>query len=228
MWLKIRLAFVVVLMTVAIVPSVQAQGRRPKPNELRSLDFKAEQAQQEFLNSLFDLAKNYEEAGAIEKSREMLNAMLKINPDAELVKKKLKEFDEAVFGNRIKTIDVDTSLGWTNTGVVVTKDKPFRIEATGSYKFIVNADLGPEGYDEKNAARDLVVDVPTGALMGMIATKTNPKNRRNPPKPEPFFVGSQSEITPEESGVLLLKVNVPPLAKCIGKLKVKLSGNISQ
>lgn len=215
------------LCMTSYVSLASAQAKRPAPSEVRTLDVKAEKAQADFLKSLYDLAKNYEDAGAIDKSREMLNAMLKIKPDAEAVKQKLKEFDEAVFENRVKQIDFDTSSGWTNSGVRCTQGEPVRIEATGDYKFIVNADLGPDGYDQNNL-RDLVPGIATGALMGMIAPPRNPNDRGKPKEPEPFLIGKQLELNPQQSGYLFLKVNAPPMAKCVGKLKLKLSGNIAQ
>lgn len=69
--------------------------------------------------------------------------------------------------------------------------------------------------------RDLVSRVPTGALMGMILTDENRKEK----KPgEPFAIKSKLEFTPRQSGMLYLKVNIPPGSKCNGDLKLKLSG----
>ncbi|TWT58378.1 hypothetical protein KOR42_17520 [Thalassoglobus neptunius] len=220
---------ILVLLHLIFVIPLSAQGSRALPTETRNLDVKADRAQQEYLNSLFELSKNYEDIGAIDKSKQMLNAILTVMPDAEAVKKKLEEYDNAVFEDQVRTFDLDTSLGWTQSGIRVTKGKPIRIEATGSYKFIVNADLGPEGYDSNSAARDLVHGVPTGALMAVIAPIPSPKGgKKKSPELEPFLIGERKEFVPEESGTLLLKVNTPPLAKCIGKLKIKLSGNISR
>lgn len=204
---------------------VSAQGKPPSAAEIRSLDFKAEKVEQEFLKSLVELASGYEKAGDIERSKAMLNSILKLKPDSDQVKKKLKMYEEAVFDRKSTIVDVDVSRGWINAGVLVQKDQPIRVQSDGSYRFMVNVELGPKGYEQRDATKDLVANLPTGALIGMIAPSTRKKNA---PAPQPFMMGDAKELKPNITGILFLKVNVPQQAKCTGKLKVKLSGNISQ
>jgi hypothetical protein len=90
---------------------------------------------------------------------------------------------------------------------------------------MVNVELGPKGYEQRDVTKDLISGIPTGALVGMIAPATR---KRNQPNPKPFMIGDAKELKPNATGILFLKVNVPPQAKCTGKLKVKLSGNITQ
>lgn len=202
-----------------------AQGKAPSPAEIRALDFQAEKAEQEFLKSLVNLATSYEKAGDVDRSKEMLKSILKLKPDSAGVKQKLKQYEEEVFDRKSTIVDVDVSRGWINAGVVVQKDAPVRIQSDGSYRFMVNVELGPKGYEQKDATKDLVASLPTGALIGMIASATRKKNA---PAPQPFMIGDAKELKPNASGILFLKVNVPPQAKCTGKLKVKLSGNIER
>ncbi len=204
--------------------SANAQGRKASPAELKSLDFKADQAQQAFLRSMVDLATDYEKAGEIERSKEMLKSILKLKPDADSVKSKLKQYEEDVFRRKSVTVDLDVSKGWINAGVLVTKDQAVRVEAGGVYRLLVDATLGPKGYQQKDSTKDLVSGVPTGALIGMIAPSTRNKKQ---PEPQPFMIGDAKEIKPNASGILFLKVNTPPQANCKGKLKVTLSGNIT-
>lgn len=215
--------FACVLLGAAI--SANAQGKRASPAELKSLNFKADKAEQAFLKSMVDLATDYEKAGEIERSKEMLKSILKLKPDAESVKSKLKQYEEDVFDRKSVTVDLDVSRGWINAGVLVSKDKAVRVEADGVYRLLIDATLGPKGYEQKDRTKDLVSGVPTGALIGMIAPTTR---KRNQPEPQPFMIGDAKEIKPNASGILFLKVNTPPQAKCTGKLKVKLSGNISR
>ncbi|MDB4439622.1 hypothetical protein N9153_01720 [Planctomicrobium sp.] len=204
---------------------VAAQSKPPSPAEIRSLNVKAEKVEQEFLKSLVELASGYEKAGDIERSKAMLNSILKLKPDSDQVKKKLKMYEEEVFDRKSTIVEVDVSRGWINAGVLVQKDQPIRVQSDGSYRFMVNVELGPKGYEQRDATKDLVANLPTGALIGMIAPATRKKNA---PNPQPFMMGDAKELKPNDTGILFLKVNVPPQAKCTGKLKVKLSGNISQ
>lgn len=210
---------------VCVPLPASAQSKPPSPAEIRALDFKAEKVEQEFLKSLVDLATDYEKAGDVERSKAMLKSILKLKPNSEPVKQKLKQYEEEVFDRKSTIIDVDVSRGWINAGVLVTKDMPVRLQSDGSYRFMVNVELGPKGYEERDATKDLVASLPTGALIGMIAPATR---KNNAPAPQPFMIGDAKELKPNASGILFLKVNVPPQAKCTGKLKVKLSGNIAR
>lgn len=202
-----------------------AQGKKPSPAEIRVLDSKAEKVEQEFLKSLVDLATEYEKAGEIERSKEMLQSILKLKPNTDSIKNKLKEYEEEVFDRKSTVIDLDVARGWINAGVLVEKGMPVRIQADGTYRLLVNEELGPQGYQQKDAAKDLVAGIPTGALIGMVAPATRGKNQ---PSPQPFLIGDSKEVKPGETGILFLRVNTPPQAKCTGKIKVKLSGNIAR
>lgn len=213
-----------VLLVVSLASLTFAQ--RP-PNATRPLDVQADKLQLDYLKGLAELASNYEKAGDIEKSTAMLKEILKIKPDTESVKNKLKEFEEMVFDKVNQVIEVDTASGWINTGIMVFKDKPLRMEAIGTYKFIVSETLGPEGFQDDQAAKDLVSGIPAGALIGVVTPPQKGRNNRNQGDAKPFEIGKGREVNPKEGGLLLLKVNAPPQAKCIGKIKVKISGNIA-
>ena len=73
----------------------------------------------------------------------------------------------------------------------------------------------------------MAAGVPAGALMGIIVPAPK-QGQRQPPEPSaPFAIGNELEYTSDVSGTLLLRVNSPPGATCIGKLRVMISGNIS-
>ncbi len=213
------------LFALSMTIQANAQGKKPSVAEIQSLDLKAEKAQQNFLKSMVDLATSYEKAGDVERSKDMLRSILKLKPDAESVKNKLKQYEEEVFDRKSTVVDLDVSRGWINAGVLVSKGKVVRIEADGKYRLLINTELSPQGYLQKDKTKDLVAGVPTGALIGMIAPATR---KRNQPEPQPFMIGDKKELQPNASGILFLKVNTPPQAKCTGKLKVILSGNISR
>ena len=206
---------------------VCAQGTRPRPNPaLRSLESKAQEAEQAYVAQLGDLAKGYEESGDIEQAEATLKQILKISPDNESVKAHIKELEGKVFEENQKEIEVDSTKGWTGTGLKVVKGEPVRLQAVGTYKFIVNADLGPEGFSTQDPLRDMGKGINCGGLMGMIYSE--PAQRGRPPKPgDPFFIGKEAEIKPDADGILFVRLNVPPGSKCIGKVKLNVSGNIA-
>lgn len=207
---------------------LQAQRRSP-PSPTRTLDSAAEKAENEYLSTLADLAKQYDDAGDKQKASEMLRNILKLKPDAEVVKNKLKQYEEAIFKDNVQTIEVDVSSGWVATGILVSKDKPVRLEADGTYRFSINDSVGPGGYASNNVASGLVDGIPCGALMAVVG-KANESAGRKPNDrdlPRPFLVGTQKEVTPKETGPLLFRVNTPEGARCIGKIKVKVTGNIA-
>lgn len=214
-----------------VLPAGAQAPRRTAPANTRLLDVQAEKVQQDFVKGLLDLALKYEEAGDLDKAKEMFQSILKVRPDAESAARKLKEYEETAFKDNKFEIDVDSARGWVNTGLTVTRDKPLLIEAKGTYKFILNDDVGPNGYANRDIQRDLISGVPTGGLMAMVVAAPQGQgggNRNRTEEPRPFFVGEHQEVTPRETGVLLLKLNVPPMSKCIGKVKVGITGNFSR
>jgi len=226
-WLGFSLALFALL---ALVSFAQAQGgRRGGVPTTKSLDVAAEKAETDYLSSLADLASKYEEAGDVQKASEMLKGILKLKPDAEVVKSKLKKFEEMVFKDNVHTLDVDAGGGWISAGVLVSKDKPIRIEAEGAYKFATSDVLSPNGYPADDLIRGVVDGIPTGGLMAAIGKSgdTGGGRRDNKDLPKPMFVGTQREIVPKESGPLLFRMNVPGGSKCTGKIKVKITGNIA-
>jgi hypothetical protein len=206
-----------------------AQSRRPKPDSpanLQALDAKAEDLEETFLTGLLEVADGYEEAGELDKAREALEAILKLKPDSETVKARLAEMDEAVFDANSHVVEVDVTKGWTATGIRVTKDEPIRFEAEGTYRYIINETVGPDGFTQEDLMRDMASGVPSGALMGLIVPAPRP-GQREPPQPDPpFVIGSAREVQPSSDGALLIRLNVPQGHKCVGKVKVSISGNI--
>jgi len=214
--------------------AVLAQGSSKKsksatPSQLKSLDAEAQRLQESFTAGLVTLAESYESAGQMERAKSMLEAVLKIDPENEAAKLKLKGFDEAVFAANEVQVEVDAADAWTATSLALRKEMPVRFAATGTYKFIVNETLGPDGFPTSDVVRDMA-EAPVGALVGVVmppqAVAEFRANDQEKPPGRPFLIGSQSEYTPTENGVLYVKLNVPPASKCTGKVRVTISGNI--
>ncbi len=209
---------------------VCAQGGRPRPRDddapdVRQLDIEADRLQQEFLQNLVNLATSYEEAGEIEKAKETFGTVLTLDPENEQVQEKINELNNRVFEENQTTVDVDVAEGWVNTGVMVTKDRAVRIEAQGSYRFIVNEEVGPTGFPTGDPSTQIIDGIPAGTLMGVVFPRNRPQGEGQ--QPQPFSIGESREFTPTEDGVLYLKVNLPANHRCVGKLQAAFSGNIA-
>jgi len=92
-----------------------------------------------------------------------------------------------------------------------------RIKAEGTYKFDSGSgNLTAAGFIEKDPGQDLIMGLPCGALVGVIVGEAK--------SGKPFLVGEGLELTPKETGLLMLRVNAPPGNKNSGKIKVSISG----
>ncbi len=230
-----RLVFSIipVLMVAFQVGLVDAQTRRPRNTaSVREQESNAKKAELQYLSQLAGLAEAYEQNGDFDNAVKTLQRILKISPSSQKVRDKIKELENKVFENNQRELEIDSSKGWIVTGVKVTKGEPVRIVAKGSYKFIVNTDLGPDGFPTGDIVREMGAGVKCGALMGSIVAPARPGGRpssrsANAKPGKPFTVGSEFELKPDRDGVLMLKLNVPPGSKCIGKVKVTIAGNIA-
>lgn len=207
-------------------------SRRTAPPSTKLLDQEAEKAESAYLNSLADLASKYEEAGDVARSSEMLKAILKLKPDAELVKNKLKQLEEAVFQENVHKLEIEAGAGWVPAGVLVGKGRPIRIEADGVYRITLSDSLGPDGFPNSDPLRDMAEGIPAGGLMAMVGkTPGTPQPRGNrqgnDQSPKIVYIGTQSEFSPPEGGPLYLRINVPRTANCTGRVKVQISGNFA-
>ncbi len=222
--------WVIGLLGLVVLAPASARGQaggKKSAAATRSLDATAQKLEAEFLKGVADLATSYEEAGDKDKAKAMLQAILKLRPDAETVKEKLKELEESVFTDQQEVLDLDMSKGWVSTGMVVEKGKKLRLESAGSYKLIVNDSLGPEGY-QSDSDEVFFDGAPMGALIGMVIPPGTVASHTKGKGPQPFMVGDKKELGPQVSGLLVLRVNAPPGAKCVGRLKVRLSGNYTE
>ncbi|MCA9027163.1 MAG: hypothetical protein KDA86_18280 [Planctomycetaceae bacterium] len=197
-------------------------------SSVKQLDREAEKARMDYLKQLGKLAKQYEEAGDTERSKNVLRQILDLAPDVEEAKSMLKELEERVFEEQTEQIEVDVTQSWSPTGLMLEKDKPVRLKAEGTYKFIVNSSVGPDGFPTSDLDRNLVPGINTGALMGLIVELPKPNSEQKPKPGTPFLIGAESELTPEISGLLYVRVNVPTGSSSNGKLKVKLSGHVTR
>ena len=184
-----------------------------------------------FIREAAELAKEYSDAGNLEKSKQLLEAILKLDDSLDVFKDRIKELDEQIMTSNSADLEIDTSKGWTPVALVA-KGRKFRIEADGQYKTTMSMNLDVNGLTADLQAGGIAGGIPLGELMGMVlpaASAPQPQRGKKKPqdkKPKPFRIGKGREISPGENGQLLLKVNLPATAKCTGKIKVHVSGYI--
>ncbi|MEI7780927.1 MAG: hypothetical protein WCJ18_03255 [Planctomycetota bacterium] len=226
-----------VFLTLCLVAlAVPAHGQqamsknKPKPAnppELKRLDAKVEEVRESFLRDTTKLIKSFEDVGQFERAKVLLEALQKLDPRNDLVKNKLAELNQQILDAGEFEIDVDPGESWQPVGMVV-KGKPLRILVSGDYKLLTSITATADGAPSDNPAEDLIPHVPFGAVMAVIvnpgAADGPNGNRQTNQRPRPFTVGSNYERPADQDGLLYLKVNVPPGAKCTGSLEAKISG----
>lgn len=201
-------------------------GKLNIASSTRAIDLEAEKLEADFLKGFLRIAQSYEEAGNSEKAQAVLRVLLKMRPNAEGVKKKLSQLEEAVFKENKRSLEFDVSSTWVNTSIFLEKDKKVRFEISGSYKAIFNDMVGPDGYKGK-PSNAVARNAPFGSVMGMIIPPDEGTGSKKDKEPQAFVIGTKKELAPPSSGVLFLRLHVPPATKCIGRLKVEVSGNFS-
>lgn len=100
---------------------------------------------------------------------------------------------------RTATIDVVGKRDWTSTGLIVKRGDRIRIAASG----LVTVDpangrtSGPEGINDLIDPKKLMIEKPTGALIGVISSDND----------DFIFIGRSTEFTATRDGLLFLSVN---------------------
>ncbi|HBN75085.1 MAG TPA: hypothetical protein DD473_04560 [Planctomycetaceae bacterium] len=196
-----------------------SKSSRNNAANVTMLDQQAEQAHQDFLETSADLAREYEDLGELEKAKGILQQMLKLAPDLKQVKDKIDSLEEARIAGNEAILEVDASQSWIPANVGVTKGNTIRFESNGEFRMLVNQTVGPDGVASKDVKTDLAAGVPLGALMGLIVDAKGKSS-------DPFSIGKSGEMKSPQNGQLFVRVNVPPQSKCIGKIKLRVTGDI--
>jgi hypothetical protein len=211
-------------------PATRKSKSRPtsvtgkRSTNTKSIDVKVQRFQESFVRQAATLAKQYEDAGNLVKTRQMLQLILKLSPEVKGVRAKIKQLDEEMLSANELAAEVDSSRGWSQPVAAVFKGQPFRIQSAGDYRFVTSLPVGPSGFSVADASRDMAAGLPCGALIGVIVPVTEGGKKPKPGKP--FLVGAGGTITPRETGLLFLKINAPAGHKNNGRLKVQMTGNV--
>lgn len=195
-----------------------------KMPSVQAIDSQAQKFQQSFLREAVELSRSYEKAGQLSKSRQMLQLILKVNPDTKGVREKIKQIDEQMLSANELDFEIDTSRGWGQPVAVVFRDQPFRVQVAGEFRFVTSLTVGPSGFPVADTARDMAAGFRCAALIGVVVSPMTAGKKIKPGKP--FLVGRGGEIVPRENGLLFLKINAPSGHKCAGRLRVRISGNV--
>lgn len=210
---------------------------KTKAGDSKELDLRAEKTLETFVTDSVKLAEEYEKAGKFEEAQEQLRIVGKLKPETPGLKEKIDKLSESLFESNDFDAELDVADSWKRM-VQVSKGKPIRIEATGSYKMMLSGPLDANGIPTKDILRDMASGVRCGALMGVVAPTPDSSGpasgagagkttgRANEKVGEPFEIGDNKEFTPKDDGVLLLNVNLPAGHKSSGKLRVHISGHI--
>ena len=151
---------------------------------------------------------------------QMLKRLKELDPKLKGLGDHIDSIGEELLQENLEDFEIDTrGVEWKQVGAVFG-DKAFRVQSAGEYKMTMTSTVSVDGITPDKEAKDHLPGAPLGCLLGVIVDAENKPGR-------PFPVKSQLEMAPRKSGKLFLKVNVPEGTRCIGKLKVRVSGYIS-
>jgi len=207
--------------------AIKGKPKAMKEAELKRLDAKMDEFRESFLRDISSLIKSYEDIGQYERSKVLLEALQKLDPQSEPVKEKLAQVKEQILAASEFEYDIDPAKPWQVVGTL-SAGTTLRIRVAGEYKLVATATVAADGLAGDNPAEDLIPNVPFGAVMAVIGPSGSAErptgDRKNEKQPRPFTVGSACEKPIAADGILYLKVNLPPGTKCTGRLAARISG----
>jgi len=206
----------------------EAPGRANLPSDEKLVDLYIK-----FVKDAEKIAQDYERQGKPEKARAVYEEILKLVPEYKPAKAKLDDLKKKEATAERKSIELSAKGGWQDTGVWAVAGKPLSIVAHGNWsaelkvKFQGNAD----GLELPEQFRN----IPFGSLVGIIVpppskdkdnnkTKAGEKKREH----ETFAVGQKRDLTPTESGKLMLRMNAPDSADPQGRIRVEIMGTFER
>ena len=194
-----------------------------------ALATKAERLQAEYVRGAIDLAGEFERAGDPNAAISLLQGVRKVVPDAPGLEAKLSDLEERVLSAGETTLNVDAPTDWTPVAQV-RKGGVFRLAASGTYRLNMAGTAGVEGLPPGDAAAGLVKDAPLGALIGAYvdpAAAARGGRKKDLPKVFEVGAGGGQQRTADETGVLMVRLNLPVGARASGKLQIVLSGQVA-
>lgn len=219
----VRAAAMVCLCGFLIQAGASAQtsrerGRRDPAPTAEALKSRLSKAEEMLVDEYKEVVEEFYKQGDKEGAMQLLHRLKELNPKLQGLDDKIKEISEELMQENEADFDLDTRKSWEQIGEVA-EGKAFRLMAAGDYKMTYTTTVTVDGLQPDEETKDYTTAAPLGCLIGVIVSEGKPG--------KPFPVKSELEHTPKKSGTLYLKVNVPEGTKCVGRLKVKVSGYIS-
>ena len=202
---------------------------------------RAEKLQQQYVRGALELAGEFEAAGDPDGAIALLQSVRRAAPDAPGVDERLRALEEGILSAGETTLTLDAPLDWTPVARV-REGGSFRAAVDGSYRLTLSGTVPPSGLPPGEAAAGFVPDLPLGALIGAYveprAARANPRGRRGDDRrggddPEAFALAggdagpAGGQFTADTTGLLLVRLNLPPGCRAVGKLKLTLSGQVA-
>ena len=215
-----RAAAVMSLCSLLIQSAANAQTTRKRgedaPTE-KALEVRLEKAELLLVEEYKQVAEEFYKQGNKEKAMAMLQRLKQLNPKLDGLDTHISSIGEELMQDNQNELELDTRKTWEAIGDVA-EGQPFRIAAAGEYKMTFMATVGVTGLAPDEESKDYVAGAPLVCLLATVVVDGKPG--------KPFPVMAGLEHTPKKLGKLYLKVNVPDGTRCVGKLKIQVSGYI--
>lgn len=211
-----------ILWSVLTVVVASGSAFAQQKSSVMALDAKASKAVESFSREIFVIAKDYENEGELEKAKSILETLATVKPDIKGLKEKIQSLDEEILSSNDFDVDWTASSVWQKPIARVAKGKKFRVQVSGSYRMTATLALPPSGVPQGKGLDSPLAAAPFGSLVGVIL----PLDKKKAKDAEPFPIGDGKDINPDTSGMLFIRVNLPPGSRPSGKLDLKFSGYV--
>ena len=205
--------YVIVIFSLLLSPSLvfgQDEG------ESNALDLRTRKAIQIFIKDAMEIAIEYEKNGDLQKAKNMYEQIQRLDNRIPGIGQKIELLGQQLVAANKQVHMLDTSKGWTPIGMAY-KGRQFRVLTAGSYTMTLREEPTAQGFESGDVKKNgMNTEFPLGALIGVYFTDKKPG--------KPFLIGKEDTFVPEKSGVLYLKVNVPPAIACEGVINIGTSG----
>jgi hypothetical protein len=197
-------------------PTVWAQSPRRGSESAQSTlpsDQRLLKLHRAFIIDAEKLAIEYERGKDFDKAKAVYGEILKLYPQHQLARNKLKLIREHEENADVEVITVVADEGWQDTWINVIQGKPVRIRAEGIWTLSIK--LPPGGVPKELKEFNL------GILIGTINTgKGN--------ELEAFAIGKDKLLMPKRTGRLLLRMYDVLPNDNTGEIKVQIKGTFVQ
>lgn len=199
-------------------PNSESQGGDSKSEPDLASDPRLQKLQKTFVIDAARLAQEYERKKDIEGARSCYEYILRVVPNHPAAKEALDRIrGEELTAEKVKK-QIKATEGWQDTGVDVIAHRPITIHAEGRWTIKMEAEVKASGWEIPEELKDFKL----GCLIGKIVTGGNPDDNK------PFEVGEDTEIVPDASGRLLLRMFDSDTHDNKGILSVEINGTFKK